>query len=108
MNNDTNYSSLSTIRIVLGTHSITLSVDVFIAKHHLLCLYNEIPAHSTLPATLDLSLSPQTSSHPYGYNNMQYVSSLISGVGIFCMGAGLSVYHGVSGETLPHDMVEDD
>merc|ERR1711973_566067 len=25
---------------------------------------------------------------------MQYVSSLISGVGIFCMGAGLSVYTG--------------
>ena len=38
-----------------------------------------------------------TRSHPYGYSNMQYVSSLISGVGIFCMGAGLSIYHGASG-----------
>ncbi len=38
-----------------------------------------------------------TRSHPYGYSNMQYVTSLISGVGIFCMGAGLSVYHGVTG-----------
>ncbi len=36
-------------------------------------------------------------SHPYGYSNMPYVTSLISGVGIFCMGAGLTTYHGVTG-----------
>ncbi|XP_072941776.1 proton-coupled zinc antiporter SLC30A9, mitochondrial [Epargyreus clarus] len=35
--------------------------------------------------------------HPYGYTNMRYVSSLISGVGIFCVGSGLSFYHGVTG-----------
>ena len=40
--------------------------------------------------------------HPYGYSNMQYVSSLISAVGIFCMGAGLSIYHGVQGLSHPH------
>lgn len=40
-------------------------------------------------------------SHPYGYSNMQYVSSLISGVGIFCIGSGLSVYHGVTGIMAP-------
>jgi solute carrier family 30 (zinc transporter), member 9 len=28
---------------------------------------------------------------------MRYVASLVSGVGIFCMGAGMSVYHGVTG-----------
>lgn len=28
---------------------------------------------------------------------MKYVSSLISGVGIFCVGAGLSIYHGIHG-----------
>ena len=28
---------------------------------------------------------------------VRYVSALISGVGIFCLGAGLSVYHGVTG-----------
>lgn len=28
---------------------------------------------------------------------MQYVSSLISGVAIFCVGTGFSFYHGVSG-----------
>lgn len=39
--------------------------------------------------------------HPYGYSNMMYVSSLISGVAIFCMGAGLSIYHGVDGLMHP-------
>lgn len=39
--------------------------------------------------------------HPYGYANMKYVSSLISGVGIFCVGAGLSVYHGITGLISP-------
>ncbi|XP_066592017.1 proton-coupled zinc antiporter SLC30A9, mitochondrial [Prorops nasuta] len=39
--------------------------------------------------------------HPYGYTNMKYVSSLISGVGIFCVGTGLSVYHGVHGLLFP-------
>lgn len=32
---------------------------------------------------------------------MKYVSSLISGVGIFCVGTGLSVYHGVHGLLFP-------
>ena len=35
--------------------------------------------------------------HPYGYSSMPYVSSLISGVGIFFMGAGVTAYHGVTG-----------
>lgn len=39
--------------------------------------------------------------HPYGYTNMKYVSSLISGVGIFCVGTGLSVYHGIHGILFP-------
>jgi len=45
-----------------------------------------------------------TEEHPYGYSNMQYVSSLISGVGIFCMGAGLSIYHGITGLASPHEL----
>ncbi|XP_055629461.1 proton-coupled zinc antiporter SLC30A9, mitochondrial [Toxorhynchites rutilus septentrionalis] len=40
--------------------------------------------------------------HPYGYSNMKYVSSLISGVGIFCVGTGLSFYHGIMGLVDPH------
>lgn len=41
------------------------------------------------------------SYHPYGYTNMKYVASLISGVGIFCVGTGLSFYHGISGLLHP-------
>lgn len=46
------------------------------------------------------------SNHPYGYANMKYVSSLISGVGIFCVGTGLSFYHGIMG--LMHPVPVDD
>ncbi|XP_001648127.2 zinc transporter 9 [Aedes aegypti] len=44
------------------------------------------------------------SDHPYGYANMKYVSSLISGVGIFCVGTGLSFYHGIMGLVDPHPL----
>ncbi|XP_030369002.1 zinc transporter 9-like isoform X2 [Scaptodrosophila lebanonensis] len=44
--------------------------------------------------------------HPYGYMNMRYVSSLISGVGIFCMGCGLSVYHGIEGILNPEPITD--
>lgn len=43
------------------------------------------------------SIQKANADHPYGYTNMKYVSSLISGVGIFCVGTGLSVYHGIVG-----------
>lgn len=50
------------------------------------------------------SIKKPNEDHPYGYSNMQYVSSLISGVGIFFLGSGLSVYHGIAGLIQPHDM----
>nr|XP_034344820.1 zinc transporter 9-like [Arvicanthis niloticus] len=55
---------------------------------------------------LDISKSIQTpdSFCPYGFSNMRYISSLISGVGIFMMGAGLSWYHGVMGLLHPQPM----
>ncbi|XP_066429237.1 proton-coupled zinc antiporter SLC30A9, mitochondrial isoform X2 [Eleutherodactylus coqui] len=40
--------------------------------------------------------------HPYGFTNMRYIASLISGVGIFMMGSGLSWYHGIMGLLHPH------
>ena len=39
--------------------------------------------------------------HPYGYTSMRYVSSLISGAMIFCVGAGLSFQHGISALMAP-------
>lgn len=40
------------------------------------------------------SMQPRTDEHPYGYHPMRYIAPLISGVGIFCVGCGLSIYHG--------------
>ena len=39
---------------------------------------------------------PPSVEHPYGHQNMKYVTSLVSGVGIFCLGAGVSIWHGLS------------
>jgi len=52
------------------------------------------------------SVQRADSEHPYGYSNMKYVSSLISGVGIFCVGTGLSIYHGISGLVHPVEATE--
>ena len=42
----------------------------------------------------------------YGYSNFRYVSSLISGVGIFCVGAGFAWYHGIAGVMGKADLVD--
>ncbi|XP_062514812.1 proton-coupled zinc antiporter SLC30A9, mitochondrial-like [Corticium candelabrum] len=34
--------------------------------------------------------------HPYGFSRAQYVYALISGMGVFFLGAGVSLYHGVT------------
>ncbi|CAC5408093.1 SLC30A9 [Mytilus coruscus] len=50
------------------------------------------------------SFKKPDSDHPYGYSNLRHVSSLISGVGIFCIGTGFSVYHGIQGLLHPEEM----
>ncbi|XP_075212575.1 solute carrier family 30 member 9 isoform X2 [Lycorma delicatula] len=50
------------------------------------------------------SVQRANQDHPYGYTNMKYVASLISGVGIFCVGTGLSVYHGIYGLLNPEEI----
>ncbi|KAM9849921.1 proton-coupled zinc antiporter SLC30A9, mitochondrial [Aulostomus maculatus] len=47
------------------------------------------------------SIRNPDAGHPYGFSNMRYIASLISGVGIFMMGAGLSWYHGIIGLLHP-------
>ncbi|CAD5122515.1 DgyrCDS10938 [Dimorphilus gyrociliatus] len=58
-----------------------------------------------LAVGLHQSLKQPDTHHPYGWSNFRNVSSLISGVGIFCLGAGLSWYHGILGllNTQPID-----
>ncbi|XP_078481665.1 proton-coupled zinc antiporter SLC30A9, mitochondrial-like [Ciona intestinalis] len=41
------------------------------------------------------SLKKADEEHPYGFGNMRHIMSLISGVGIFCIGCGASIYHGI-------------
>lgn len=50
------------------------------------------------------SIQEANPDHPYGYHNMRYVSSLISGVGIFFFGAGLAWYHGIKGLMHPEQL----
>jgi zinc transporter 9 len=40
--------------------------------------------------------------HPYGYGRAQFVWALISAVGIFFIGCGVTVYHGVTAVLHPH------
>ncbi|KAH8868341.1 Zinc transporter 9 [Schistosoma japonicum] len=49
------------------------------------------------------SLQKPDETHPYGYIPMRNVSSLISGVAIFFLGAGLTFYHSVQGVLQPHE-----
>nr|CAB3266221.1 zinc transporter 9-like [Phallusia mammillata] len=49
------------------------------------------------------SLKNPDAKHPYGYGNMRHIMALISGVGIFCIGCGASVYHGVQVLLHPQD-----
>ncbi|CAH8587763.1 unnamed protein product [Schistosoma turkestanicum] len=49
------------------------------------------------------SLQKPDETHPYGYVPMRNVSSLISGVAIFFLGAGLTFYHSVQGILQPHE-----
>ncbi|XP_076595637.1 proton-coupled zinc antiporter SLC30A9, mitochondrial [Chaetodon auriga] len=54
-----------------------------------------------LAVGISQSVRNPDAGHPYGFSNMRYIASLISGVGIFMMGAGLSWYHGIMGLLHP-------
>jgi len=44
-----------------------------------------------------------TEEHPYGYTRARFIWALISAVGIFFLGCGVTVYHGVSSLLHPHE-----
>ena len=66
-------------------------------------LYNKLPqvgqALTKSVCVMNLSICTR-----YGWSNFRNVSSLISGVGIFCVGAGLSWYHGIVGLMNPTEV----
>lgn len=47
------------------------------------------------------SIKKPSPDHPYGWSRARYVYSLISGVGIFFLGAGVTMYHGITGLINP-------
>lgn len=47
---------------------------------------------------------PADVDHPYGYTREQFVWALIAGVGIFFLGCGVTVYHGVELLLHPHQL----
>jgi len=93
--NTTNFGIKLGAWFATGSHSMFSE-----AIHSLADTMNQV----ILAYGIHKSTSTPTKDHPYGYSNIQYVTALISGVGIFCLGAGLSVYHGITGLMSPHGM----
>jgi zinc transporter 9 len=50
------------------------------------------------------SLKEPDPEHPYGFEAEKYAWALVSGVGIFFLGGGMSLYHGVLGFMHPHEL----
>ncbi|KAI8805847.1 cation efflux protein [Cladochytrium replicatum] len=53
------------------------------------------------------SLRQSDSLHPYGFSREKYAWALVSGVGVFFLGGGVSLYHGISGLLAGHHIVGD-
>lgn len=90
--NTTNFIVKTFAWLSCGSHSMFAE-----AIHSLADTINQL----ILAYGIHKSTQMADSDHPYGYTNMKYVSSLISGVGIFCVGTGLSIYHGITGLLHP-------
>lgn len=72
--------------VYTGSHSMFAE-----AVHSLADTANQL----ILAVGIRKSIQSPTADHPYGYHPMRYIAPLISGVGIFCVGCGLSIYHGI-------------
>jgi zinc transporter 9 len=55
----------------------------------------DVTNQSLLAFGIRQSRRPATAAHPYGYHRARFVWALISAVGIFFLGCGVTVYHGV-------------
>lgn len=83
--NGANFLAKTTAWLYTGSHSMFAE-----AVHSLADTANQL----ILAVGIRKSLQGPTADHPYGYHPMRYIAPLISGVGIFCVGCGLSIYHG--------------
>lgn len=83
--NAINFSVKTVAWLYTGSHSMFAE-----SVHSLADTANQL----ILAVGIRKSLQSPTADHPYGYHPMRYIAPLISGVGIFCVGCGLSIYHG--------------
>jgi len=83
--NGVNFLAKTFTWIYTGSHSMFAE-----SVHSLADTVNQL----ILAVGIRKSLQSPTADHPYGYHPMRYIAPLISGVGIFCVGCGLSIYHG--------------
>lgn len=92
---------MSAVLINCSNFAVKLLAWVYTGSHSMFaeCIHSLADTMNQLILAYGIHKSVQKPNpdHPYGYTNMKYVSSLISGVGIFCVGTGLSVYHGIVG-----------
>ncbi|CAG2182518.1 unnamed protein product, partial [Oppiella nova] len=90
--NGANFIFKSLAWLYTGSHSLFAE-----AIHSLADTCNQL----ILAFGIRKSLQSANADHPYGYHPMRYIASLISGVGIFCAGTGLSFYNGIDGLLHP-------
>ncbi|EIE24063.1 hypothetical protein COCSUDRAFT_28593 [Coccomyxa subellipsoidea C-169] len=70
--------------------------------HSVVDTFNQASAYFGIPL---LNRAP-TKMHPYGYMKDKFVWSLVSAVGIFCLGAGVTCAHGFSNLFSPPQQLE--
>ncbi|MBA0626694.1 hypothetical protein Godav_004315 [Gossypium davidsonii] len=87
---------------------LATSSHVMLAEmvHSLADFANQKLIHVALQALLAYGLSSSRRApdalHPYGYSKERFVWSLISAVGIFCLGSGATIVHGVQNLWIAH------
>ena len=62
----------------------------------------DVGNQSLLAFGMRSSAAPATAQFPYGYQRDRFVWALVSAVGIFFLGCGVTVYHGVDSLLHPH------
>ncbi len=62
----------------------------------------DVSNQALLALGIHRSAQPADEEHPYGYSQELFIWALISAVGIFFLGCGLTVYHGVQSLLHPH------
>lgn len=83
--NGANFLAKAVAWTFTGSHSMFAE-----SVHSLADMANQI----ILAFGMRKSLQSPTADHPYGYHPMRFIAPLISGVGIFCLGCGFSLYRG--------------